>query len=57
MQCDRRERGSSENMAAKEAAKTKANWKEASKAVIETAEAVIKEENVKAASQNVKRKN
>ena len=46
-------------MAAKEAAKTKANWKEASKAVIEeeTAEAVIKEENVKAASQNVKRKN
>ena len=55
-------------MAAKEAAKTKANWKEASKAVIEeetaeatikeeTAEAVIKEENVKAASQNVKRNN
>ena len=68
MECDRRERGSSESMAAKEAAKTKANWKEASKAVIEeetaeatikeeTAEAVIKEENVKAASQNVKRKN
>ena len=54
-------------MAAKEAAKTKANWKEASKAAIkeETAEATIKEEtteavieeNVKAASQNVKRKN
>ena len=51
MECDRRERGSSESMAAKEAAKTKASWKEASKAVIkdDTAEAGIKEEKVKAA--------
>ena len=51
MECDRREGGSSESMAAKEAAKTKASWKEASKAVIkdDTAEAGIKEEKVKAA--------
>ena len=51
MEYDRREGGSSESMAAKEAAKTKASWKEASKAVIkdDTAEAGIKEEKVKAA--------
>ena len=51
MECDRREGGSSESMAAKEVAKTKASWKEASKAVIkeDTAETGIKEEKVKAA--------
>ena len=51
MECDRREGGRSESMAAKEGAKTKASWKEASKAVIkeDTAEAGIKEEKVKAA--------
>ena len=51
MECDRREGGSSESMAAKEAAKTKASWKEASKAVIkeDTTETGIKEEKVKAA--------
>ena len=35
MEYDRREGGSSEIIAAKEAAKTKASWKEASKAAIE----------------------
>ena len=51
MECDRREVGSSQSMAAKEAAKTKASgWKEASKTVIkgDTANAGIKEEKVKA---------
>ena len=57
MKCDRREEGSSESMAAKEAAKTKASWKEASKAVIkeDTTDAGIKEEKVKASI--AKRKN
>ena len=51
MECDRREGGSSENMAAKEVSETKASWKEVSKAVIkeDTAETGIKEEKVKAA--------
>ena len=51
MECDRREGRSSESMAAKDAAKSKVSWKEASKAVIkeDTAEAGIKEEKVKAA--------
>ena len=51
MEYDRREGGSSESMAAKEAAKTNASWYEDSKAVIkdDTAEAGIKEEKVKAA--------
>ena len=52
MECDRREGGSSESMAAKEAAKTKSSSKKASKAgdqKEDTVEVGIKEEKVKAA--------